>query len=119
MIHRAVAASWRLSSARYGGRSWPLAAVMLSNLTSVVLFGGGLMLILVATAEYLLCSSRRRSGTPGSPVRSGGPSPPTGPWRLCASRRAGVRDRPAERRLPSPLSHLRPLTREATTWSDA
>ncbi len=53
MIHRAVAASWKLSSARYGGGSWPLAAVMLSNLTSVVLFGGGLMLIGVATAEYL------------------------------------------------------------------
>ena len=53
MIHRTIAASWKLSSARYGGRSWPLAAVMLSNLTSVVLFGGGLMLILVATAEYL------------------------------------------------------------------
>ncbi len=52
MIQRAVAASWKLSSARYGGRSWPLAAVMLSNLMSVVLFGGGLMLILVATAEY-------------------------------------------------------------------
>ena len=52
MIQRAVAASWKLSSARYGGRSWCLAAVMLSNLTSVVLFGGGLMLILVATAEY-------------------------------------------------------------------
>ena len=52
MIHRAVAASWKLSSARYGGSSWCLAAVMLSNLTSVVLFGGGLMLIAVATAEY-------------------------------------------------------------------
>ena len=53
MIHRAVAASWKLSSASYGGRAWCLAAVMLSNLTSVVLFGGGLMLVTVATAEYL------------------------------------------------------------------
>ena len=35
MIQRAVAASWKLSSAKYGGRSWCLAAVMLSNLTSV------------------------------------------------------------------------------------
>ena len=41
MIQRAVAASWKLSSAKYGGRSWCLAAVMLSNLTSVVLFGAG------------------------------------------------------------------------------
>ena len=52
MIQRAVAASWKLSSARYGGRDWCLAAVMLSNLTSVILFGGGLMLIVVATTEY-------------------------------------------------------------------
>ena len=116
MIHRAVAASWKLSSARYGGSSWCLAAVMLSNLTSVVLFGGGLMLIAVATAEYCyaLMSPERYTWFTGEAWRA---LTGYGAVAFCASRRAGVRDRPAERRLPPPLSHLRPLTREATTWS--
>ena len=72
MIHRAVAASWKLSSASYGGRAWCLAAVMLSNLTSVVLFGGGLMLIGVATAEYLyiLMSPERYTWFTGEACRA-------------------------------------------------
>ena len=72
MIHRAFAASWQLSSVKYGGRSWCLAAVMLSNLTSVVLFGGGLMLILVAAAEYCyaLTSPERYTWFTGEVLRA-------------------------------------------------
>ena len=50
-VGRALAAPWKQSSAKYGGRTWPLVAVMLSNLTAVVFFGGGLMLCAVAGLE--------------------------------------------------------------------
>ena len=50
-VQRGIASSWRQSSAHYGGRSWPLALVMLSNLAATTLFGGSLMLFLVALAE--------------------------------------------------------------------
>lgn len=52
-VTRGVARSWRQSSSYYGGRSWPLALVMLSNLAAVTLFGGALMLFLVAFVEML------------------------------------------------------------------
>ena len=52
-VKRGVASSWRQSSAHYGGRSWPLAAVMVSNLAATTLFGGSLMLFLVAFIEML------------------------------------------------------------------
>ncbi len=50
-VKRGIASSWRQSSAHYGGRNWPLAAVMLCNLTATTLFGGSLMLLLVALVE--------------------------------------------------------------------
>ena len=50
-LQRSAARSWRESSSKYGGRSWPLAAVMLCNFTSVVFFGGSLMLFAVALIE--------------------------------------------------------------------
>ena len=51
-IGRSMGAGWRLSSARYGGRSGLLLAVMISNLTAVTLFGGGIMLLLVTAIEF-------------------------------------------------------------------
>ena len=50
-FQRGAAKSWRTSSAKYGGRSWPLVAVMISNLTATTLFGGSLMLCLVVATE--------------------------------------------------------------------
>ena len=52
-VQRGMARSWRQSSAHYGGRSWPLALVMLSNLAAVTLFGGAILLFLVALIEML------------------------------------------------------------------
>ncbi len=51
MLQRSAASSWRQSSAKYGGRSWPLLVVMVSNLIATTLFGGSIMLFLVAATE--------------------------------------------------------------------
>ena len=56
-VKRALASVWRQSSTHYGGRSWPLAVVMLSNLSATVLFGGGLMLLIVAAVETIYAAS--------------------------------------------------------------
>ena len=118
MIQRAVAASWKRSSAKYNGRSWCLAAVMLSNLSSVVLFGGRADAHPGGYRRVFLCHHvpgavhlvYRRGLAVARLLRNRG---------VFRQPRAGVRNRPAERRLPPPLSHLRPLTREDTSWSAA
>ena len=50
-VGRSMGSSWKTSSARYGGRSGMLLAVMICNLAAVTLFGGGAMLLLVAGVE--------------------------------------------------------------------
>ena len=54
---RALASVWKQSSLHYGGRNWPLAVVMLSNLSATILFGGGLTLLIVAAVETIYSSS--------------------------------------------------------------
>ena len=51
-IGRSMGSSWKMSSARYGGRNGLLLAVMIANLASVTLFGGGIMLLLVTAIEF-------------------------------------------------------------------
>ena len=51
-VGRSMGSSWKMSSARYGGRSGLLLAVMICNLTAVTCFGGGVMLLLVTAGEF-------------------------------------------------------------------
>ena len=51
-LQRGAARGWRMSAARYDGRTGLLLAVMISNLTAVTLFGGGIMLLLVVAIEF-------------------------------------------------------------------
>ena len=60
-LQRGAASGWRQSSAHYGGRSGLLALVMISNLAAVTLFGGAVMLLVVAgveTAYAILASDK-------------------------------------------------------------
>ena len=50
-LQRGAASGWRQSSAHYGGRSWPLFVVVICNLSAVTLFGGAVMLLVVAGVE--------------------------------------------------------------------
>lgn len=52
MIYKAIGGGWLKSAHWYGGRTWPLALVMMLNLVAVTLFGGGVMLLLLGLADY-------------------------------------------------------------------
>lgn len=62
-VNRGIASVWRQSSMHYGGRSWPLAVVMVSNLSATILFGGGLTLLIVAAVETIYSSSNTGAHT--------------------------------------------------------
>ena len=51
-LQRSAGRGWRASASRYDGRTGLLVAVMISNLTAVTLFGGGIMLLLVTGIEF-------------------------------------------------------------------
>ena len=52
-LQKGAANSWRSSSARYGGRTWPLAVVIACNLAATTLFGGSVAILLVTATETL------------------------------------------------------------------
>ena len=51
MICKAIGRGWIKSAHWYGGRTWTLALVTILNLVAVTLFGGGLMLLLLAAGN--------------------------------------------------------------------
>ena len=62
-LQRGAARGWRMSAARYDGRTGLLLAVMISNLTAVTLFGGGIMLLVVVGIEFTYSLVRPESAT--------------------------------------------------------
>lgn len=52
-LQKGAANSWRMSSAKYGGRTWPLVVLIASNLAATTLFGGSLAILLVTATETL------------------------------------------------------------------
>lgn len=62
-LQRGAARGWRASAAKYDGRAGLLVAVMISNLTAVTLFGGGVMLLLVVGTEFTYSLVRPESAT--------------------------------------------------------
>ena len=113
-LQRSAANSWRASSAKYDGRTGLLVAVMISNLTAVTLFGGGIMLLLVTGIEFTYSLVRPESATWFSSEAG------SALGRLRRHLLRGIRgahgpDQHDQPVLPASLQDLRPLTTMAVS----